>query len=277
MTDGYFDRVEAQLAQLTRSGAHLRGATRPRAWFSARGRTASVMAGAISLAVVAAVVVVAFRARPQSAPRRVAPAGTSARVAAALQANLQVLRRPEQRQDRNAVGLGLGTVPCSVRQARRPQSNPSTPAATRGTTFCTSATPGPTALQRRYGLEDPATLPIRHVAIPTTRIEGWLIAGSRGACWNAVGPRRGHVIGERCFSSTVVTHSILLGTIRGGKSSGFEIGLVTDTAHAVELRHGNGRTTILPLRDGYFYARYRTGDTIVADTADRPTIIQTFR
>lgn len=92
---------------------------------------------------------------------------------------------------------------------------------------------------------------MRHVSIPTTRIQTWLIADSRGACWNAVGPQSGHVIGGRCFSAAGVGRRILVGTVPRVRASGFEIGLVTDTARAVELRSRDGTTKVLSLTSGY--------------------------
>jgi hypothetical protein len=274
MSDTYFDRVEAELARLTREGAHLRTRQTSHGRLGGPAQLFSAIGAAASVGVVAAIVVLALGTHRAAMAPTTAPSPTAPGAASALVANFRLLRRPEQTGDGGPVGLGLGTCPIPRTPTRLHDTNPLIPNATRRVVV--PCGDGPTALQRRYGLENPPGLPIRHVSIPTTRIQTWLIAGSRGACWNAVGPQPGHVIGERCFPAAGVGRRILVGTVPRVGASGFEIGLVTDTARAVELRRRDGTTKVLSLANGYFYTTYHSGDEILADTGSGVRVIQTF-
>lgn len=272
MSDNYFDRVEAELERLTTDGAHLRARPALMRRFRIPTWVPATVGLSLSAAIVAMVAVLTFGTHHRSAAPPTALSGGGGTTAPALLANFQLLRRPAQPGDRSAVGLSLGT--CTITRTPKPhrQSNPLMPQQ-RPPAVCGA---GPTGLQRRYGLEDPPSLLLRGASIPTTSIKTWLIAGSRGACWDAVGPRPDHVIGERCFTTADLDQRILVGTIPRPARSGSEVGLVTDKALGLALRKPDGTTTPLPLAEGYFFTAYQPGDKILADTSAGIRPIQSF-
>lgn len=154
MSDTYFDRVEAELAQLTREGAHLRMRQTSHRRLGGPARLFSAIGVAASVAVVAAVVVLALGTHRAAMAPSTAPSPTAPGAAPALVANFRLLCRPEQTGDGGAVGLRLGTCPIPRTPTRLRHTNPLIPNADgRVVVPCGD---GPTALQRRYGLENPA-------------------------------------------------------------------------------------------------------------------------